>query len=330
MNGFNCHPEVSHYWGQYSPFFSVPSKVPISTPDGCNLTFVQVLSRHGSRDPTFGKGLVYAELVDRVKSDVKSYPEKYAFLKDYTYTLGSDQLTAFGQQELVDSGAKFYRRYKPLSRSFVPFMRAGSQERVVHSAQKFSQGFHAARKADDPHGSPDEYPYPILQISEDSDRNNTLHHGLCDAFEAGPDNELASDAQQAWLEIFATNVTARLNRDLEGAGLTDMDTIHFMDLCPFDTVATTSGELSPFCSLFTEEEWQQYDYFQSLGKYYGYGNGNPLGPTQGVGYVNELIARLTNTPVQDHTSVNHTLDSDKGTFPLGPEVPLYADFSHDK
>lgn len=41
----------------------------------------------------------------------------------------------------------------------------------------------------------------------------------------------------------------------------------------------------------------------------------------------ELIARLTNTPVIDHTSTNATLDSNKSTFPLNQA--LYADFSHD-
>lgn len=41
----------------------------------------------------------------------------------------------------------------------------------------------------------------------------------------------------------------------------------------------------------------------------------------------ELIARLTTHPVNDHTSTNTTLDTSKTTFPLGQT--LYADFSHD-
>ena len=295
------------------------------------MTFVQVLSRHGSRDPTFGKSLAYLELVDRIKTNVVSFPGKYAFIEDYTYSLGADQLTPFGQQELFDSGTKFYGRYKQLARSNVPFIRAGSQDRVVQSARNFSLGFHSARVSDDPSSPPDSFPYPILEISEDAANNNTLHHSLCDSFESGPDSSHpGSGAQQIWLDIFAPSITARLNGDLPGANFTDMDTIYTMDLCPFNTVASKDGKLSPFCQLFTEEEWKSYDYFQSLGKYYGYGDGNSLGPTQGVGFVNELIARMTNTPVEDRTSVNHTLDGSQDTFPLGSGVPLYADFSHDK
>ena len=55
--------------------------------------------------------------------------------------------------------------------------------------------------------------------------------------------------------------------------------------------------------------------------------GNPLGRVQGVGYVNELLARLTNTPVNDSTQTNRTLDSSSSTFPLNRTI--YADFSHD-
>ena len=55
--------------------------------------------------------------------------------------------------------------------------------------------------------------------------------------------------------------------------------------------------------------------------------GQPLGPVQGVGYVNELLARLTGTPVKDRTQTNRTLDASPDTFPLNRTV--YADFSHD-
>lgn len=305
----------------------MPSELTASIPDSCNITFVQVLSRHGSRDPTLSKTLTYAWLVDKIKTNVASFPGKYSFLKDFTFTLGAGQLTRFGQNEMYDSGVKFYHRYKTLTRSFVPFIRAAGQDRVVGSAGNFSKGFHSAKTAEGIIGS---YPYSILEISEDADSNNTLHHGLCDRFEDGPESDLASRAQALWLATFGPQVTARLNRDLLGANLTLMETILMMDLCPFETVASMSGKLSSFCHLFSENEWHQYDYFQSLGKYYGYSNGNLLGPTQGVGFVNELIARMTSSPIKDHTSVNHTLDSWNETFPLGPSVALYADFSHDK
>lgn len=58
-----------------------------------------------------------------------------------------------------------------------------------------------------------------------------------------------------------------------------------------------------------------------------YRYGQPLGPVQGVGYINELLARLTGLPVRDNTQTNHTLTSSPITFPLDRNI--YADFSHD-
>ena len=55
--------------------------------------------------------------------------------------------------------------------------------------------------------------------------------------------------------------------------------------------------------------------------------GEELGPVQGIGYVNELIARLTGQPVRDETQTNRTLDTSPVTFPLNRTI--YADFSHD-
>lgn len=333
QQGFQCSPDISHYWGQYSPYFAVPpghgsNHIDNALPQGCTLTFVQILSRHGARDPTSSKTALYAALVDKIHANATSYGPGFEFVEAYEYTLGADQLTAFGQQEMVNSGTKFYERYAALTRAHSPFVRSSGQDRVVESARNWTQGFHAARLADEAaNGRPDAYPYDIVTISEDAGSNNTLDHGLCTAFEDGAASAVGDDAQAEWLAVFAPNITARLNAGLPGAGLADADTISLMDLCPYETVADARGALSAWCGLFTAHEWRAYDHYQSVGKYYGYGGGNPLGPTQGVGFANELVARLTGAPVADRTSTNRTLDADPATFPLNRT--LYADFSHD-
>lgn len=227
---------------------------------------------------------------------------------------------------MINSGAKYYQRYEQLASHVTPFVRTASEARVVESAQNWTQGFHNAKLADkfNIRGDP-AYPYPMVVIDEAL--NNTLSHGLCTEFEDGPDSAIASSAQNAWAEVFVPPIQNRLNSDLRGANLTVTETIYMMDLCPFNTVASSNGTISPFCTLFTEPEWHQYGYYQTLNKYYGYSYGNPLGPTQGVGFTNELIARMTSRPVHDATSTNHTLDDNPATFALHRQ--LYADFSHD-
>lgn len=129
--------------------------------------------------------------------------------------------------------------------------------------------------------------------------------------------------------------------------MTSLDVIMLMSLCAFQSVADNAT--SRFCDLFDEREFAQYEYFnvswlwhskktiiftltmvvhfQDLEKLYNTGYGNPLGPVLGVGYINELLARLTDRQVEDCTQTNSTLDGSEETFPYGKGV--YADFSHD-
>ncbi|KAK1978507.1 histidine acid phosphatase [Colletotrichum cereale] len=316
---------ISRFWGQYSPFFSVPSEISAATPPGCEITFAQVLSRHGARDPTASKTANYKALVDRIHANVTNYGRGYEFIQAYEYTLGADQLTSFGQKELVDSGVAFYKRYQALAAVNEPFIRSSGQERVVQSGLNWTQGFYGSKAADGHKVGGGGINGAMTIIPEAEGVNNTLDHGLCTAFEDGAYSNVGNEAQAPWRDIFTPPITARLNENLPGANLTGADTISFMQLCPFNTVV--DGTQSQFCDLFTLEEWKSLEYYETLGKYYGFNAGNPLGPTQGVGFTNELIARLTRQPVVDRTSSNSTLDADPATFPL--DRKLYADFSHD-
>ncbi|KAK4142409.1 histidine phosphatase superfamily [Dichotomopilus funicola] len=326
-HGFQCGTAVSRSWGQYSPYFSVPSEIDPGAPEGCDITFAQVLSRHGARAPTLGKAIHYAALIDKIHNGAIYYSPGFDFLRIYNYTLGADQLTQMGQQQMVNSGLKFYHRYRPLARQSLPFIRTAGQDRVVHSAENFTQGFHSALLADRRSTLHPTLPYDMVIIPETAGTNNSLSHGLCTVFE-DTHSGLGDAAQADFLSTFVPAIAARFNTKMPGTNITESDVIHLMDLCPFETVASPSADpLAPFCQLFSAEEWRGYDYFQTLGKWYGYGPGGPLGPTQGVGFVNELLARLTGQPVRDGTSTNRTLDADEKTFPLGRA--LYADFSHD-
>lgn len=133
---------------------------------------VQVLSRHGARYPTTSKTATYNNTIHKLKAHVKHFSGDYAFLKDYEYTLGADHLTIFGQQEMTNSGIKFYSRYRPLTNHLDPFVRASGEARVVESARKFTQGYHQAKLAD-PGSNKGAYHLEPLIISEAQGSNNT-------------------------------------------------------------------------------------------------------------------------------------------------------------
>jgi len=281
-SGYGCNPEISHSWGQYSAYFSVPSEISAAIPPTCNVTFALVIARHGGRFPTAYKSATYAKLIARITDNVEIFTRKYAFLEGYEYTLGSEDLTTFGKQQMVNAGDKFYQRYKSLAMVEEPFYRSASGPRVVESALRFRKGFSAAKGKDVKPSHPIVAPVDhMVIIDEDENKNNTLSHSTCPAFEVR--HSWSNSAEAVWAGIFVPPIQQRLRADLDDIEISIPDTISLMDLCPFDTIASKYGTLSPFCDLFTEDEWRQYDYYQALNKYYGFSFGADLGPTQGVG-----------------------------------------------
>lgn len=62
--------------------------------------------------------------------------------------------------------------------------------------------------------------------------------------------------------------------------------------------------------------------------WYDVGFGSPLARVQGLGYIQELVARLTHTPIATHnSSTNATLNDNPITFPLNQS--LYVDATHE-
>jgi hypothetical protein len=56
---------------------------------------------------------------------------------------------------------------------------------------------------------------------------------------------------------------------------------------------------------------------KDLSFWYGSGPGQPTASAQGIGYVQELVARLTQTPIViANSDLNGTLDENNVTFPL--------------
>ncbi|KAI0053859.1 acid phosphatase [Auriscalpium vulgare] len=294
---------VLRTWAQYAPYMPVARYPP--PPLGC------ALQRHGARWPTKSAGEDYKAAVDKLQSVEEYHDENLDFLKDFKWDFDSDALLPFGADQSYAAGSAAFDRYSHLvGKENVPFIRTAGSTRVVDSASNWTAGFV---------GASDNTIKAEVNLVIPESGNITLDDSMCP--NAG-DGDAESDK---WLAIYAPPITARLNAGAPGANLTDDDTHNLMTLCPFHSLIERAA--SPFCALFTNEEFEAYEYFADINKFYGNGYGQELGPVQGVGYVNELLARLTGQPVQDHTQTNRTLDSSPDTFPL--DRSFYADFSHD-
>ncbi|EJD51340.1 phytase [Auricularia subglabra TFB-10046 SS5] len=300
-------------WGAYSPYFPA---MKYRVPRGCKVTMANILQRHGARFPTHGATSRIQAALAKMQSVPTWNDSKLDFIPSFVYNLGTDNLLPFGAKQSFDSGILAAKRYKHLGK---PFIRASGSERVIFTGTNWTAGFEKSSGVPLP---------PPLIVSEDEGFNTTLDDSMCPA--------AASSApfQTAWQDVFAPAIIRRLQalaNPPDTLKLDNVDVPNLMSLCAFHTLASADSlrgtRTSPWCALWTVEDVAAFEYWMDLDKYYGNGYGNKLGSVQGVGYVNELLARLTRTAVIDSTSTNHTLDSDPATFPL--DRRLYADLSHD-
>ncbi|KAH6908140.1 phytase [Coprinopsis sp. MPI-PUGE-AT-0042] len=303
--------EIQYLWGPYSPWHPAEQYSP--PPEGCTINQVNIIQRHGARYPTVGANERIRNAVNKLQSASEYLDPRLSFLEHYEYTLGIADLVPFGAFQSAEAGAETFERYHnlvSLEHRGLPFVRASGSDRVIDSATNWTAGFTAAS---------DNVFEPRLSVILSEQLNDTLQDGMCP--EAGTPDEQT----EIWVDIFAAPIAERLNQVAPGANLSAGDAASVIPLCAFETLA--QERLSPFCALFSPEEFQEYEYLMDLEKYYNRGYGQRLGPVQGVGYINELLARLTGQPVQDNTQTNRTLDQSPRTFPL--DRTIYADFSHD-
>ncbi|PFH48993.1 hypothetical protein AMATHDRAFT_148650 [Amanita thiersii Skay4041] len=297
-------------WGAYTPFYPIEEYQP--PPDDCKVTQPNMqLQRHGARYPTRGASEGIQKAVHKLLSASEYREHTMFFLNNYKYELGTDQLIKFGADHARHTGAEMFYRYNSLiNKHHLPFVRASGKQRVVDTATNWTRGFAEASR---------NVYQPKLDVILSEKLNDTLDNTQC------PNAGDADFEVDEWVAIYGQPIAKRLNKAAPGANLTAADVYGLMLLCPFESQAKM--EKSSFCDLFTQEEFGYLAYTSDLDKYYSTGYGQPLGRVQGVGYINELLARLTKTPVRDNTQTNRTLDSSPDTFPLDRTV--YADFSHD-
>ncbi|KAG8894794.1 hypothetical protein FRB99_000985 [Tulasnella sp. 403] len=322
--------DVFKYWGNLSPWYSVSSAeygLPETSPEApetCKITGLHFLHRHGARYPTSSNEgpAQFKQKIQELKDAGKSWKasDALSFLNDWDFPLGAELLTPFGRQQMYDLGVNLRIKYGFLLNGFtdaLPVFRTESQNRMLHSALNFAIGFF---------GYPHQDQYLQSITYETGGVNNTLAPYMTCPNDNNPNiSSRAGPYQAEWKGIYLKNATARLQGMLDGMDINVNDVYNFQMLCAYETVALG---YSKFCELFTEEEWEGFEYALDLYFWYDSAYGYPLARAMGIGYVQELVARLTHTPISIHNSTtNSTLDDNPITFPLNQ--PLYVDATHE-
>jgi len=111
---------------------------------------------------------------------------------------------------------------------------------------------------------------------------------------------------------------------LDGFELSIKDVYNLMETCAYETVALG---YSAFCNVFTPKEWRGFEYRWDIYWWYTGSFGYPAARAQGIGYVQELVSRLTHTRLTEFDSMTNSTFHNDVQFPLHDS--LYIDFTHD-
>ncbi|KAH9486630.1 3-phytase A [Psilocybe cubensis] len=317
--------DVLVHAGSLSPWqsvdsFGLPDASPV-IPQGCELVQAHLLHRHGARYPTSGSGPAnFAAKVHAAATGAGfSATGALSFLNTWTYKLGAELLTPFGRSQLFNLGVGFRVKYGELLKDFkdLPVFRTTSEARMVDSAVHFAAGFFGVQTYQQ------EY-HQLITIENDGQNNTLAPYETC----TNSNNAIGSfgNVQSAkWADVYTAPIIKRLGKDLNGLRLTATDVTSMQQLCAYETVALG---FSQFCNLFTEDEWKSFEYLNDLSFWYSNGPGNPTSSAMGIGYVQELVSRLTKTRITTfNTSVNASIVTDEVLFPL--DQPIFVDASHD-
>lgn len=157
-------------------------------------------------------------------------------------------MTPFGAWQSYEHGKLHWMRYGHLKAEkgkgyAVPFIRSDASQRVVDSSGNWSEGFYF-------HKHETAVPTSVI-IDNASGSNDTLDDNNCDS---APD---LSSYEDEWEAIAMATPTARLNALAPGANLTASDTLNILELCGFQSLY--DAKLSDFCSLFTAQEFKDFE-----------------------------------------------------------------------
>ncbi|KAI9822640.1 MAG: hypothetical protein M1827_000359 [Pycnora praestabilis] len=352
---------IQQYWGQISPYAANPEAYfgveNVGVPDGCQIEQAHLLQRHGNRFPTSGSDdggndERFASKVMNFTSAANlsgSFFGPLTFLNTYKYIMGESYLTGLGAATEFLAGVNFWNNFgrtlynattgqvsynasysNGTARPRV-VLRTTSQSRIENSEINWALGFFGPsfQIVPDPTlaNASATAPFSVVIIPEGGTENNTLaSYDSC--FNDNDDviGYLGDSDLFTYIPLYLTNATARMQQYApSGFTFTTNDTYAMQSICAYE-VGYIGG--SDFCNLFTEAEWQGFENTLDLEYYFDYAYGNPTGRAQGIGYVQELLARLQNQYItSSNSSVNSSLDDNATDFPLGQ--PFYADFSHD-
>lgn len=318
------------YLGGAGPYIQHPGYgISTSIPDQCTVEQVHLLSRHGERFPSKGKGQLFEELYGRIKNHRETFVGELAFLNDYEYFVtnkdyyeketspqNSQGLYA-GTSDAYNHGADFRARYSDLfDKSLEPLTVFTSNSGRCHAtARYFARGLFGDDYGDET------AKFAVIAEERKFGANSLTPNVACKDWRKDVDHSYRNFNTDFW--------NAAIERITKGNNfkLSKGDLNTFVDWCAYEI--NVRG-YSPFCNLFTNDELVKSSYRLDISYYYNNGPGNKLTETIGAPYLNATLAYLKeeNPPQKFVLSFTHDTNMENFHSALGllaPDEPLPYD-----
>lgn len=198
-----------------------------------------------------------------------------------------------GTLEAFSTGVKLRTRYKHLLNHAltrgkpISFWASGSA-RVEATAHHFGEAFfgldHAAAGTATLH---------VIPESSDRGANTLTPGGTCLKYADNVDaygHDYGYRQLTAFRSTYLPAISARLATANPNLRFTDGEVDTMQEICGFETIAL--GTISPWCSVFTREEIESFEYARDLLHYYRAGPGNPYAAAMGFLWLNATASLL--------------------------------------
>ncbi|KAJ5149790.1 phosphoglycerate mutase-like protein [Penicillium atrosanguineum] len=275
------------YSGGNTPWYAGPNVngMSNSVPKTCTVQQAAYVVRHGSRFPDSGSYSSWVNLHEKIQIAVNGSGfkarDELAFISDWSPVLTNPTLqiaqeTMTGWKEARDLGYQLRARYPDFYEDGNPFYVWANQyaspiikSRVVQTARAFVQGYLYG------FASTAGTVVSVNSTGSISAIGNSLGPSDgCPSFAAGStggNNVTNFDA--TWVPTALKRINSMISGNLT---FDETDILFFPYLCGYESQIT--GNISPWCSVFTQKELQNYAYSQDLSYYYSVGPGAVGGP----------------------------------------------------
>lgn len=289
--------------GPWIPHRSPLGSITDPLPSHCVVDQVHMMSRHAERYPTRSVGIRHLTLIDRLDRANHKLKGSLAFVKDWRYFTHPndptfDDLTTSGPYAGTEQAKRTGKKLRELYGHLVHADRrtrfwSCETPRDVETAKWFAKGFWGEDWKESKLAE-------MEVVSEESDRGaDTLTPGdTCLKYieDTEEGHDMGYGKLAAWQNTFTRSIAERLQHDAGGVWLGPVEIYSMMEMCGFEILARGS---SPWCDVFTQDEWRAFEYGRDLLHFYRAGPGNKFSKVMGSLYLDATAEILKNESSKD-------------------------------